>query len=100
MVTSAIGITDSNLFLEITIFNPINSATMKIRAKKYPPLPSFQLQAMESGNAIIEKRIGLEMIRIPKIKFQFCIKLDLKEANKYLDFIYLKIHQSAIEIKF
>jgi hypothetical protein len=62
----------------MTIFNPINSATIKIRAKKYPPRPSFQLQAMESGNAIIAKRIGLEMMAIPKIKFQFCITLDLK----------------------
>jgi len=33
---------------------------------------------MESGNAIIAKRIGLEMMAIPKIKFQFCITLDLK----------------------
>jgi len=40
---------------------------------------------MESGNAIIAKRIGLEIIEIPKMRFQFCMYPSLKMLNKYLD---------------
>ena len=67
------GITASRRFFEMTILRPMSSATTKTSAKRYPPLPSFQLQATESGNAIIEKRIGLAIIKIPIIRFQFCI---------------------------
>ncbi len=35
----AIGITESNLFLEIIILRPINSATTNTSAKINPPLP-------------------------------------------------------------
>jgi hypothetical protein len=59
----------------------MSSATTKTSAKKYPPRPSFQLQATESGNAIIEKRIGLEIIKIPNIKFQFFIMFYLKNGK-------------------
>ena len=59
-----------------------NNVTTKTSAKRYPPRPSFQLQATESGYAIIENRIGLAIIKIPAIKFKFCITLNLKKANK------------------
>jgi len=36
---------------------------------------------MESGNAIIAKRIGLEIIKIPRIRFQFCIMFNLKNGK-------------------
>tara|TARA_B110000305_G_C19190458_1_gene516333 strand:- start:1 stop:165 length:165 start_codon:yes stop_codon:yes gene_type:complete len=42
---------------------------------------------MESGNAIIAKRIGLEIMKIPKKRCQFCIWYNLKMANKYLNAI-------------
>jgi hypothetical protein len=60
-------------------------------AKKYPPLPSFQLHAIESGNAMIEKRIGLEIMEIPKNKFQFCIVMNQNKANKYPNCDVLKL---------
>jgi hypothetical protein len=81
MVRNAIGITASNRIFEMTILRPIISAATKTSAKRYPPLPSFQLQDIESGNAIIAKRIGLEMIKIPKIRFQFCIIFNLKNGK-------------------
>ena len=75
IVSNAIGITASNRFFEMIILRPTSSATTNTNANRYPPRPSFQLQAMESGYAIIAKRIGLAMINIPRIKFQFCINL-------------------------
>ena len=53
--------------------------------KSNHPRPSFQLQAIESGNAIIANRIGLEIIKIATKRFQFCIQTNLKMANKYLN---------------
>ena len=64
------------------IFTPSNH----LKQSNLIPQITFQLQVTESGNAIIEKRIGLEIIKIAKIKFQFLIKLIVKKANKNLDF--------------
>ena len=51
-------------------------------AKRYPPRPSFQLHAIESGKTAIAKSIGLAMMPIPMIRFQFCNMLSMNMANK------------------
>ena len=95
-------------FLEMTIFNPTSSAAINTSPKRYPPRPSFQLHAIVSGYAIIANKMGLEIMRMADIRFQFWIFLIFsimshqikKKANKYQNFTKAKLRaKTAFDFK-
>ena len=69
MVKTARGITAKRRLVGIFNFNPTSSAIINANANKNPPLPWFQLKLNESGKTIKANKIGLEISKIPAIKF-------------------------------
>ena len=73
MAAAAIGTAASMRRLAIASFNPTSSATTNTSPNRYPPRPSFQLHAIDSGYARTAKSIGPDTVTMPRIRLQLCM---------------------------